>query len=192
MNVLIQTLTGPFSKAFTANDPPATFATTVPLYQQPTGDGTVDLGSYGAVTCNNLLLIPYSEGGNPGDQFSMRLWGWRQLVPDSNPTYTVWLPYLLGQYLCTVAKIPGPASPLPPSSPTTQPRFLTANETLCDTIVAVHGFRPIIVSPGSDASPDSNLTAWILQDVIGSQVVSFDFQNEGSFAGNMNCAYVRA
>lgn len=202
---LLETISGPFTSVLATNHPATPFERVTPFDNRPRvtaattsaagvqNDGVLNLASGFNSTYNWLLLVPYADGGNPGEQFSMRLWGLRRAGNDSDPNRVVWINYLIGEYLCTLTDQPGP---VPSQATNPQPilgRFLLPTENLCDTITVTHGnpgLTSIVTSPGSDAgfTPGfTGLTASILQECYGSQEVYFDFQPENGFTGTMNC-----
>lgn len=198
--MLLENTTGPYAKALLNNHGAMPFDVVLPFPSEPVqttasqqdNDGVVTLATAGITsTPNRLQLVPYAEGV-PGDQFSMRVWAIRIFTPgDRNVDHVVWMPTLLGEYLCTVCNRPGPQWP---NSGLSQ-RVMVATENCCDTITLTHGFlglKGCIVSPGSDVVPGLDLTASIVQELFGAPKIYFDFQPENGFTGTMNCAYGKA
>lgn len=204
-DVIVKSMSGPFAKALLVNHPAAPFDAVTPFASEPfrtassqsDGDGVIDLAVNFGLAPNWLLIVPYGEG-EPGEQFSMRLWGFRRFTgEDSGPDRVVWMNYLLGEFLCTICAQPGPSYVQASNTPPILGKFLLPTENLCDTITLTHGvanLTSIVTSPGSDTGftpGQTNLTASVLQDTLGCQKIYFDFQPENG-TPTMNCGWARA
>lgn len=204
-DVIVKSMSGPFAKALLVNHPAVPFDTVTPFAAEPfqtnssqsNGDAVIDLAVNFAQVPNWLLILPYGEG-EPGEQFSMRLWGVRRFTAESaDPDRVVWVNYILGEYFCTICAQPGPTYNPTNANPPILGKFLSPTENLCDTITVTHGvpgLTNIVTSPGSDAGfvpGQTNLTASVLQDTLGSQKIYFDFQPENG-TPTMNCMWGRA
>lgn len=205
--MLIQNITGIFVRALLVNHPsnmPFDLVQAWPSKPLRTGASTADLdGIYDLThgfpeTANSIILLPFADSAEPGNTFSMRVWGIRRVGPDGSADLQIWLPHLLGEWFCTVCDFPGPvwpgpAGPVAPLLPS-QPRYLNQQENLCDTITQTHGVSGagcLVVSPGSDPTPGPNLPAYIVQDIFGAGLLYFDFQGSDNFSGNMNVLWSR-
>ncbi len=205
-DVIVKSMSGPFAKALSINHGPNVFESVTPFPSEPRmtaanpvdGDGVPDLGVHFAQVPNWLLFLPYAEA-EPGETFSMRVWGFRRFTAQNyEADQVIWMNYLLGEFYCTVGAQPGPPYNLNSPRPLAD-KFMSQSENLCDTITLTHGvanLTSIITSPGSDTGSFpgvTGLTASILQDTLGSTKIYFDFQPEiASPTITMNCAWARA
>lgn len=180
------------SKALTqGNSQAPAFASLTLTQAAPSADGVYPFGKGGAFAPTRLFLMPYCEGV-AGQQFSLRLYGWRPLdQPSGMPQTAVWIPYFLAELACTACNQPGPTPGGPPPwdnlTGALNPLILPG-ETFCDTITLTQGnLGPsgAIYSTG----PGTDLIAFALVEMLGCKMFQFDFQQTDTV--NMNCLWAR-
>lgn len=174
MNVLVQTLKGPYAKTLAANSTDTSFPSRVPTITQPVNAvGSLD----GATQANGVLLLPYAVAAD-GDTFSMRLIGWRWVGAGNTVGVQLWIPTVLAEFACTCSTPVGVAG-----------GYLGATDRFCDTITLVGTTGNANVSV-EIVSPANDTIAHILADLKGCQFfeTTFDSTSAGTAAG-MNAIY---
>lgn len=169
------------------NDPPLNpiinpaapgLATTLPSGQPGMGiDGCYPVGEASIYAPLGISLFPYCQG-IANVNFSMRLYGWRQIkLPDGNPATDVWIPFLLVELACWSCDMPGPS---PYAFNANAQTKISALENFCDTIVLTqgsYGFTGNINSTGGrdQGSAGTNLIAHATVELKGAKSIQFDF-----------------
>ena len=111
-------LSRPFRKVRSVNSNSSGFATLAPEFDlSPSDAGTAagravisltPLGGMGAIP-KAIDVFPYGLGAN-NDAFTMRLVGWRRVLPIVTDGWTMWLPSIIGDVICTMGNFTGLAS----------------------------------------------------------------------------------
>lgn len=185
----LEQLSLPLSKALrVANSQAAQYQVFSPQNASPGGpplpDGVIEIGHGGMMATHRIKLAPFGTG-QPGQQFTMRLYGWEFLgPPDANPNLVVWLPRFLVGFYCTLSNLPGPGLPT----------YLNTNEYICDSVTITEGSAGPWYSGASSQGPGSGLMAWALVDVTGCRYAQFDFSRAADdvSADSFNCLWARA
>jgi hypothetical protein len=89
---------------------------------KPSGSGVIDLANNQSKLAGTLKIIPIATSGE-NDTMDMRVVGWERAV-GTDPTKTLWIPHILGQFTCTLSAKVGVAGAL-----------VVATERFADTIV---------------------------------------------------------
>lgn len=174
-----------FTKALTANSQATEYAS--PLFPnpfdirstEPVGDGIFVAGAGGAFAPTSITLLPFADG--PSDaRFTMRLFGWTHNI-STDPAMVVWIPFLLGEYLCKTCLRHGPIRDRDPSNV----RVLRDSERMCDTIQQTLGFQSMVSSPGN------NLIAVVKAPLWGCRKFQFDFAQVDPNI-TMNCYWLKS
>lgn len=170
-------IANPLRKAFAANSTSADFTAKIPTSTKPTGTGVFDLcdSQYGVGT-NGLVpqflqLIPF--GGNSNNEtFSLRVWGWSQVV---NQT-ALYIPQLLVELAVTFGSIDGTA--------------IATNMLMADTLVVTYGATDEKTLGTTVISPANDVSASALVHLRGCQFIEFDVDLTGT--GDAGNVYWRA
>ena len=161
------------------------FGSVVALASEPTADGYINVGSNKSTNAPlRLFFMPYASIG-AGSNFSMRLWGWRYVGTRGGPW--IWIPFLLAEIACTTCDSPMPANPAGQALP--DPLPIPDNCNLCDTLTLVQGDLGL-AGRLNVTGPGSNIPAFGLLDLVGSQRIYFEFsQSDAQVAIGMNCLW---
>lgn len=162
----------PLRKAFATNATTTSFTAKIPTATEPTGVGVFNLcdREYGVGNANHvptyLLLIPF--GGNSADEtFSLRVWGWSQVVNQTQ----LWIPQLLTELAVTLGSISAAA--------------VAANMLMADTLVATYSGTDEKILGTSLITPANDVSASALIHLRGCQYIEFDVDLTGTGdAGN--------
>ncbi len=200
--MILDTLSLPLSKALLqANSQSNTWRLLLPTGISPAADpldnslvdGVYGFGKgpstgEGNYAPNRIFLMPFAENAGTGLQFSMRVYGWREIShPEGGTQRVTWLPYFLAEFLCTTCNVTGPAG----SSPT--PRWINDSDNLCDTITLTQGNLGGSSSGAgyiNSTGPGTDLVAFAFLDSTGARFLQFDFQQVDAVA--MNCLWSKA
>ncbi len=173
--MLIQTFSGPLSRALAVNKQDQYLQSLDTLGSEPLADGTfVVTQDTNTLAQNRLFVLPFVEG-EPGVEFFMRVYGWRQLGND--PALMVWIPDLLVEVFC-VASIRGGLDS----------RTLRSKEYLADTVILTNGS----VGSGFVNSPGGGLPAYVTVDLMGCRKFQFDFVCGEEYPGFPNALWTFA
>ncbi len=173
--MLIQTFSGPLSRALAVNKQDQYLQSLDVLGSEPLADGTfVVAQDTNTLAQNRLFVLPFVEG-EPSVEFFMRVYGWRQLGND--PALTVWVPDLLVEAFC-VAGIRGGVDS----------RTLRSKEYLADTIILTNGS----LGSGFINSAGSGLGAHVVLDLLGCRKFQFDFVVGEEYPGFPNALWTFA
>lgn len=193
--MMIQTLSTKFNRALVTNAQTAAFTlqqtisvapdTANPAFAAPPLPvGVWGAGDGGALAPNRLLLVPFCEGV-VGAQFSLRLWSWRQVMPDANPQLNVWVPIPVLEIACSASNMTGLASQGGGLLGAGGSSYLSNTEHLCDFISITYGALGLTGFISSGAGPGTDLTAFVVVELTGARKYSFDFAQSDPV--NMNC-----
>lgn len=177
-NVQIVTPSAPLRKAFSKNvqkeryNDIYTLARTPPAV--PNDDGFFAVGNDGTFSPQRILLSPYCEG-QAGSVFWMMLYGWRSLASQAVNESTVWIYYILAEFLCVAGIVTGPLqrTTLAPG-PVGFRMPLGPTERLCESMMQTDG---ILGANGfiNYQYPGSGRPACAAVELQGVQLISFDF-----------------
>lgn len=157
-----------YAKALSTSSTASSFTAKTPTGTEPTGNGIISFTQSLQVP-NFLELLPYGAGDDD-DEFSMRVWAWRQFRASN-----LWIPKLLCEVACVMCTATGVAG-----------TDVVATERFVDAITLVFG------NDGESVrrlSPGSNLIASLLVDVQGAQKVELDFDMTTGSPTNANALY---
>ena len=166
------TYRGDWRKAIPAantNDDDTSFSTIVPTSTKPVNAGVVDMldtdlgESSGTYVPSLMQVIPIAENSN-NDTFHMRVWGWSKY--DYSGT-AWWIPIMIAEFNVTTGNIAA---------------GFEASTFLPDTIVLADGDADTLV-----VSTAIDVTAYAVIDIMGSELIEFDFDN--ALSTEMNCLY---
>jgi hypothetical protein len=169
---MARTYQGDWRKVISAeniNDTGGSFDTTVPTTTKPSSTQVVnlldtDLGeSSGTYVPSLMQVIPIGENA-AAETFNMRVWGWSKY--DYSGT-TWWIPSMIAEFNVTLG---------------TQAAGFESDTFLPDTLVLADGDADTLV-----VSTANNVTAYAVIDLMGSELVEFDF--DLVLAAEMNCLY---
>ncbi len=121
-----------------------------------------------------------------GNQFSVRLYGWRAAENPPGLGRPVWIPYLICELACTTCNRQGPPNTAPPGNPSNY--MLGPDESLCDTISLTQGslgLTGLINSTG----PGTDLIAYAIVELTAPRYFQFDFGAIDSIP--MNCLFAK-
>ncbi len=177
-DIHIRTPSAPFRKAFLKNVQQDKFndiyLLAVPPPGFPTADGFFSVGQDGTFTPQRILLSPYCQG-LPGEAFWMRLYGWRSIAGIRVNEPTVWVYYLLAEFLCVAGSIPGPIR-TQKNDPGPEGFNLPLGPTdkMCSSLAMTAG---VLGATGfiNSMPPGSIMPACAGVELQGVQLVSFDF-----------------
>jgi hypothetical protein len=169
---MARTYQGDWRKAIPAantNDADTSFTTIVPTSTKPANDGVVDLldtdlgESSGTFVPSLMQVIPIAEN-TADDTFHMRVWGWSKYGYSGTAW---WIPIMIAEFTVTTG---------------TQAAGFEASTFMPDTIVLADGDADTLV-----VSTANNVTAYAVIDLMGSELIEFDF--DAALAAEMNCLY---
>ncbi len=177
-NVQVVTPSGPLRKAFQKNVQQDKFNDIYLLAIRPPGilegDGIFSVGQDGTFTPQRILLSPYCLG-LPGEAFWMRLYGWRSIVGTKPNDASVWVYYLLAQFLCVAGPVQGPLQKKNNDPGPEGFRLpIGPNDNMCASLAMTAG---VLGATGfiNSMPPGSITPAFAGVELQGVQVVSFDF-----------------
>lgn len=154
----------PLRKALATNSTASSFASKAPTLTKPSGAGVFDLYDINLGLALNtqvpqyIFLQPY--GGNSNDEtFDIRLYGWNTLQDKGVADHGLWVPVLLVEANVTLGNIAA--------------TDLGANMLISDTLVIVKGDTVTV-------SPANNTPAFIKLNMLGAQLIEFDFDLTGT------------
>jgi hypothetical protein len=139
-----------------------------PTATKPSGDGVIDLlsadvgESIGDQVPDFVVVKPYGTDDND-ETFDMRVWGW-----SFNRSQSIWEPIL-------IIEVNVQLGDLDVARPTGGTTYYDA-----DIIVEAKGDT----DTARTVSPDNNLSAYMVIDPIGSQMLEFTFDLTGAAAAN--------
>ena len=168
----LETLSTALAKTHATDATDTSFPSKIPTGTEPSGNGVIELGLYGGLIQNGIVLLPYATSGD-NDTFSMRLIGWRVL--GSLSTTLLWVPVVLVELACTASTVVGVAT-----------RLVAATERFVDTITLVTGNDDISIDI---VSPTGNVIAHVVADLKGFQKVELTFDSTAAGTTAMNCLY---
>src|SRR6185503_16249207 len=116
---------------------------------------------------SRLLLIPFG-GNDSNDVFNMRVWGWSQVVNQTQ----LWIPQLLVELACTLGNIDGAA--------------IAANMKPCDTLVVTYGSTDEPTLGVTVMSPANDVSGQAIVHLRGCEYIEFDFDLSTN-CDAMNC-----
>ena len=169
---MARTYQGDWRKVISAantNDTDTSFTTTIPTSTKPSSTQVLDLldtdlgESSGTYVPSLMQVIPIAENSN-NDTFHMRVWGWSKY--DYSGT-AWWIPIMIAEFNVTTGNIAA---------------GFEASTFLPDTIVLADGDADTLV-----VSTANDVTAYAVIDIMGSDLIEFDFDN--ALSTEMNCLY---
>lgn len=176
--MLLETLAGRLQKARSVNQTSAAFVSKVPTTTEPLGDAGTATGSSvinmvrDSGQSQNLIKIkPYGVGADD-TTFSVRVIGWSAIQNAGNVIPFLWVPELLGEFLCTLSSYcPGVAG-----------ATVVATEYFADTISMTY---PAASSSIDIASNGADCIAHVVLDAKGNEKIELSFTT-GSSATSCN------
>ncbi len=171
--MLIHTQSVSWVKTHATNATDSSFASKIPKFAAPSGDGVIGLGhpyNSGVISPNGLMLA-FFGAGSENDTFDARIIGWSLAGTDASK---IWIPTPLAQFTCTLSAGIGVAG-----------GYLTATDRTVDTIIT-HATIPIGTA-GVDwqiASPANDLMASVMIDTKGAQALEIIFDMTGATSAN--------
>lgn len=180
-----ETPSSPLAKAFPANVQRDRYETVVLTTTKPSGDGVVSFGD-GASVPRRILLFPFCEG-QAGDAFWLCLYGWRPV--EGLRGAKVWLWYVLAEFLCVAGEIPGPQLASAPG-PGGYGLPVSPVDRVCDALAPTR-WVPGETGFVNSAAPGSGAPAFAGVELLGSQLVSFDFAQVQGGRCAANCLWAR-
>lgn len=157
-----------FAKALSTSSTASSFTTKTPTGTEPTGNAIISF-TQSLKMPTYLEFLPYGLGDD-NDEFSMRVWAWRQFRASN-----LWIPKLLCEVACVMCASTGVAG-----------TDVVATERFVDAITLVFG------NDGENIrrlSPGSDLIASLLVDVQGAQKIELDFDMTTGAPTNANALY---
>ncbi len=198
MDIIQNNRSEPLNQAFQLMDDFGLFMSIDMLPTNPSQAGALDqvdgvwrAGHDGAFAAQRLFLLPYCNG-QPGTNFSMRIYGWRGIdnnakMGQTGTSYLVWVPYLLAEFACISCNRFGPPSTNPPGG---VQRLIPPSYAMCDTITLTQGALGLTGEIDS-TGPGTDLIAFAILELRGSRYFQFDF-NATDPNVLMNCLWARA
>ncbi len=191
--------TGHLSKAFAVNVQQDVYNPVLLTQSSPAAPGANSIAPDGVVNISHgndsvptrILLFPYAES-EPGQSFYLRLYGWRSISVYS--LKSVWIYYVLAEFLCVTGAIPGPiTSPRGDPGPQAFRLPINPNENMCQSLAKVCG---VLGQTGfiNSMPPGYNYPAFAGVELQGSQVITFDFVTGSALTGicAANCLWAMA
>ncbi len=129
-----------------------------------------------------LVLMPFGEGA-PGASFSFRVFAWREVFPNADPNRITWLPFPLVEVFCTLSANGGP-----PNQGGTFDHYINDREYTCDFLSLTYGSLGMTGILSSPPQAGTGLTAYLVAELFGARMFSFDFQLSDANVG-MNCLW---
>lgn len=164
----MDTLVAKYSKARTADETEASFASKVATITEPTGTGLISIPQTGNYTRGNFMIVPYGEGADNAT-LSVRVVGWRQIS-------TLWVPTILGEVAATLSTSVGVAE-----------TEVVATERFADTLTLTTGTTGI---DNQVFSPANNTPAHFMVDTKGCPKVEVLFSCGTATAANALVSFV--
>lgn len=176
--MILETIAGKYRRVRRVNAADDGFPTKSPTGTEPapadgnsaaqaTAAAVIDLGNRtGGVAQNVATITPYGAGADNAT-FSMRVIGWR-LVHEGLDYESIWIPVVLGEFLCTLSTQVGVAG-----------RVVAETDRLCDTVALV-GFTANDDIDVSICSPANNTAGHVTIDLKGFQKLELTFTTGGS------------
>lgn len=169
--MLLDTLCGPLQKFLkTADSTDTSFPSKIPTLTEPVGNGVLELGQFGAVSQNGVVLLPYATAGN-NDTFSIRLIGWRKI--GTAPDVAMWIPVVLCELACICCAATGVTG-----------GAILATERFVDSLTIVTGNANVSIDV---VSPLGDVIAHAVADTKGCQKIEATFDSTAAGATAMNC-----
>ena len=170
---MARTYQGDWRKALTTASTATAFTAKIPTTTKPANDGVVDLldtdlgESSGTFVPSLMQVMPYCANGD-GETFDMRVWGWSKY--DSGGT-RYWIPIMIAEFNVVVGDIGA---------------VFNAVAFIADTLTLADGDADTLV-----VSTANNVSAYAVIDLMGSELVEFDFDRDAgaSASANDNCLY---
>ena len=182
--MLLETLAGRLQKARSVNQTSSSFVSKVPTTTTPLGDAgsatgasVLDMVRNSGESQNLVKIKPYGVGSN-NTTFSVRVIGWAAIANAGNVISNLWIPELLGEFLCTLSSAcPGVAG-----------ATVTDSEYFVDTITQTY---PATATSSIEAvSNGADLIAHIVLDAKGNEKIELSFTT-GSSATSCNALISR-
>lgn len=163
--MLLDTMSMAFRKAKLANGDGTGFPSRIPTTTEPEGDANTSTGTSvhdlggknGGATQNGALFVPYCLGAD-GDDFSMRVIGWRSIKSLTDAALkTLWVPVILVEVACEAGTAAGVAG-----------SAVLNTEVFAESMTLTYGNDDVsidIVSPGAS----TNFIAHFVCDLKGFQ-----------------------
>ena len=164
----------PLKRAFATNQNQTAFTAKTPLFAKPTSDGVVDIGRDGGLVPRAILVIPVGAG-SAADAYSLRIWGWKQVLGAGNKAdgggtpHNIWIPVRIAELGVVLGTGTGIANGVVP-----------ATELFADTVTIIATGEGVITADTTNQgtivrySPASNITAFAVVPNPGYDLIEFD------------------